>query len=693
MLLYSISFLLGICSIQQLAVLPELTVFILLPVCILLAIRHRLSKWSFLLRYISMAMAGAFWATLYANYYLETRLAEPLAGENIIITGKVLDIPTVKDSVQRFVIDINEFSSQDTDRQAVISSYSHLPKRLRLSWNYSKVTVKSGETWRFMVRLKPPHGLSNPAGFDYEAWLYQQGIHATGYVRKSELNQRLKSAHPLSVDALRQSLHQKINHQLIDSNYRGLITALAVGNRSFISPQQWRDLIQTGTNHLMAISGLHIGLAAAFGYWITRRSLPTAVMKKISAQQISICIGVIFALIYALLAGLSIPTQRALIMLICVAGALVLKRHFNPANVLSLALFLVLLIDPVSVLSAGFWFSFLAVAAIFYLLVKKTSLDVTEHDTQNEANRILKLTANTLWQWSRLQLVIALVLFPLSLLMFQQSSLISPMANFVLVPFVSFLVVPLILLALLFFVIYEPVALWLLELADSLLEFIWPFVHYLSDLPVSHWVYNVSGIGVTVLAMIGIAMMLSNVNWRYRSSGAFLIIPLFITPQNQFANGEFDMLLLDVGQGLSVVIQTKNHLMVYDAGARFSDELDSGLAVVLPMLRTLGAHKLDKLMISHGDNDHIGGAQSILDAYPLTAVLGQDIETLEAVNKSRCKKGDNWLWDGVLFEVLHPEVAIDKKRNNRSCVLKVTGPGGSLLLTGDIEKKRKSKSA
>ena len=147
------------------------------------------------------------------------------------------------------------------------------------------------------------------------------------------------------------------------------------------------------------------------------------------------------------------------------------------------------------------------------------------------------------------------------------------------------------------------------------------------------------------------------------------------------------MLLLDVGQGLSVIVQTKNHLMVYDTGARFSDELDSGLAVVLPMLRSLGAHQLDKLMISHGDNDHIGGAQSILDAYPLTAVLGQDIESLDALNKSRCKQGDNWLWDGVLFEVLHPEVAIDKKRNNRSCVLKVTGPGGSLLLTGDIEKK------
>jgi len=681
MLLYSISFLLGICIIQQLAVLPETGYFSVLPVVILLALRYRSIRYSLVLRYISMALAGALWASVFAQQYLVSRLPEALVGIDILIEGKVIDIPVSKGDARRFVIDADSFEVQTSSLAPLIADYPALPKRLRLSWYYSDVDVKAGESWRFLVRLKPPHGFLNPGGFDYEAWLYQQGIHATGYVRKSELNQRLKTSDGLSVDALRQSLFQKINHHLVDSEYRGLITALAVGNRSSIPQNQWDDLIKTGTNHLMAISGLHIGLAAAFGYWITRRILPAAVMEKISAQQISIAVGVFFAVGYALLAGLSIPTQRALIMLVCIVGAILLKRHFNPANGLSIALLLVLLIDPVSVLSAGFWFSFLAVAVIFYVFRKKSTGSDIEEESVSGFNR------SKVWRWGGLQLVIALALFPISLLMFQQTSLIAPIANFVLVPFVSFLVVPLVLLAIVFFVLYEPVALFLLDIANALLGFIWSFLHFLADMPLSHWVQNVAGLGVTLLALSGIAIMLSQLNWRIRTCGALLIFPLFISSHESPLIGGFDMLLLDVGQGLSVIIRTRDHVLVYDTGARFSDELDSGEAVVLPVLRTLGVAYIDKLIISHGDNDHIGGAESILDAFPHTQIIGQDIQALHGKNKITCQKGFEWEWDGVHFAFLHPDEKTYKKRNNRSCVLKVTGVGGSLLLTGDIEKK------
>ena len=688
MLLYSISFLLGICIIQQLAVLPSLGYFLILPISLLLSIGFRRYKSLLFLRYLSIAIAGAFWATLFAQHYLESRLVEPLAGMNIVVEGKVIGIPTVNGSVQRFMLDIDSFQAEDTALQEHIDNDVSLPKRVRISWYYSTVEVGAGQKWRFLVRLKPPHGFLNPGGFDYEAWLYQQGIHATGYVRESDLNRRLELANVYSIDALRQALNQKINLHLIDSQYRGLVAALAVGNRSFIEKQQWDDLIKTGTNHLMAISGLHIGLAAAFGYWITRRTLPGAVMKKISAQQICVGVGVLFALAYALLAGLSIPTQRALIMLMCIATAIISKRHFSSVNVLSVALLLVLIIDPVSVLSAGFWFSFLAVAAIFTLYRNKSKLDINETTdgvVHHKKHTVVEYSKTKLWQWGGLQLVIALALFPLSLLMFQQTSMIAPVANFILVPFVSFLVVPLVLLAIVFFAVYEPVAILILKLANVLLEFIWPFLHFLAELPLSHWVQNVQSLGLTVLAMTGIAVFLSPLSWRFRIIGVFLILPLFLPSQKQRLNGEFDVQLLDVGQGLSVVIATQNHVLVYDTGARFSDELDSGQAVVIPVLITMGVKHIDKLIISHGDNDHIGGANSILDAFPHTKVIGQDLQSLVTDDKQACRKGVIWTWDGVIFEFLHPGVKIQKKRNNHSCVLKVTGLGGSLLLTGDIE--------
>ena len=665
MLIKAVSFLAGVCAIQQLAQLPAAGFMVFPALLLLLWWKFRSRRYQRWLQSLSIVAIGALWASLHAYSYLEQRLPESQAGQDVLIEGVIQGIPLKQGRVQRFVVEVS-----DIEPSAITALAPQLrPQKLRISWYHAKETVHAGERWRLWVRLKPPHGFLNPGGFDYEAWLYQQGIHATGYVRKNAGNTRLASAGLFSVDARRQQLSQHIQRNLYTRSHAGLITALAVGDRSPISKQHWDTLINTGTNHLMAISGLHIGLAAAFGFWVARRLIPVRAMKRVPAQQCAISLGLLVAVLYALLAGLSIPTQRALLMLSCVAGAWLLKRNPRPLDTLALAMLAVLIWDPVAVLSAGFWFSFLAVGVILYVFSGR-------------------IAASRRWlQWSGLQISIALALFPLSLLLFQQTSLVSPLANLIMVPYVSFLVVPLVLMALLLMPVSSTLADALLRLANGLLEFIWPLLDALAQQSFAYWAHAAAGIGVVVLALLGVALLLAPRGIPARWLGLLLIVPVVSNAPVRPVAGAFELHLLDVGQGLAAIVQTQHHVLVYDTGARFSDKFNSGDAVVVPYLRHLAVAQLDKLIISHGDNDHIGGAEAVLEAFPATQIIGRDIEPLVASHKAGCVQGERWHWDGVDFEFLHPQAIDYSKPNNRSCVLKVSGQGGSLLLTGDIERK------
>ncbi len=477
----------------------------------------------------------------------------------------------------------------------------------------------------------------NPGGFDYEAWLFQHGIDATGYVRKSALNQRQPDVSPalsmatlmVPVNKIRQSLSQKIeaiaaktmlnNHSGIDykSDYKSgqnssfsLIKALAVGDKSSISNQQWRVLKNTGTSHLMAISGLHIGLAAFFAYLLIRRLVPAFVMKRIPAQHIALSGGLLVALLYAMVAGLSIPTQRAIIMLFVLSVMMLLRRNHRPVDALGFALLLVLLLDPLAVLSVGFWFSFSAVAVIFIALNSSrpgANKVTTGQKKKGLYHSVWFKVSSTLKQWIRLQLLITLFLLPLSLFMFQQVSLVSPIANLVLIPYVSFLVVPVVLVAIVCVFVLPSFADVLFRLAASLLDIIWPLLSYFSALPYALWVRG--DIDVIKLLLVTLAMLLlyfsrelsfyitshlQQINfqrssqqqviqkqtiqqravWILRFVACLLFFPLFIATKATFNTGEYQLTVLDVGQGSAAVIQTQNHVVVFDAGAKFSDKLD-----------------------------------------------------------------------------------------------------------------------
>ena len=657
MFLIALSLLAGVLYLNMLAQLPGIPVTIACFLSVAAWFIVRQGRSAIVCRALAMFLIGMSWAQWHASNYLERLLPENLAGKDIIINGIIDDIPVTDHSVQRFTVRVDAFNAEGYRGSA--------PGRLKLSWYYGE-EVRAGESWQFTVRLKPPHGFMNPGGFDYEAWLYHNGIHATGYVRNSERNRKTGTAAWFDSNAVRQCIAEFISQARHDSMFGGLIKALAVGDRSDIQAAQWQALINTGTNHLMAISGLHIGLAAAFGYALCRRLLPSPVMRRLPAQHAAMIAAVITAFIYATLAGFAIPTQRALLMLTCVVGASLCRRLTRPRDVLAMALAAVILWDPAAVMSAGFWFSFLAVAAIFY---------VVEAGAQR-----------SFWfKWGWLQCVIALALLPLSLFLFQQTSLVAPLANLIMVPYVSLLVVPLVLLAITLLPVSDTAAALLLQLADSLFSLIWPLLQWMSELPFSVLLKAQPGMLMTLLALAGAVMLLTPRLGSVRTVGVFMMLPALIWQPRPPAPGAYELNILDVGQGLAIVVKTHNHNLVYDTGARFSDRLDSGTAVLRPFLVHEGIRQIDLLMISHGDGDHIGGAASLLDAYPQTAVLGRGIESLNAVSSRPCHAGQRWVWDDVEFTLLHPDMATYPASNNRSCVLKIAGRGGTALLTGDIE--------
>jgi len=634
--------------------LPQLlSPYWLLTLIPLMIIVWRRSQWT-----VMWFVVAVVWASFQAQLRIDDQLDPTLERQDIVVSGFITSLPHHNDQRIRF-----EFKPENNDLK--------LPDKIRLSWYFPPPNLpQSGEKWQFSVRLKAPHGMSNPGGFDYEAWLFQQQIGATGYIRESDHNQKLHSANLLSVNHWRAQLIDKMSDVLKQSPSLALVQGLAVGNRDNMQTSQWDTLRQTGTSHLLAISGLHIGLAAALGFFIAKLlwRIRSRHLLTLSDRQAGAVGGFILALFYALLAGLSIPTQRALVMVSVVMLSIFIKRRTDPLHVLSLSLILILMLDPFAVLAAGFWLSFAAVACILYIA-----------QYRQPARK---------WLWLHIHLWIAIGLTPLLLLFFQETSLIAPLANLLAVPVISFLVVPLLLISMLLLSFDLRLAEWLLQLTEWLLSKLWWYLEWLAQSPFSVWQTPVFPVELLAISIIGTLIILAPRGWPLRWLGAVMLLPLFYYLPNKPESGEIWFTLLDVGQGLSAVVQTENHTLVFDTGPAFGN-FDTGAAVVVPYLRYQGIKQLDMLMISHADNDHIGGASAVLSSYPTKQILSSDPDKL--AGSEFCRDGQSWQWDQVRFDVLHPDKDQTGSRNNLSCVLKISGPYGTVLLTGDIERKAEIK--
>ncbi|MGQ5522018.1 DNA internalization-related competence protein ComEC/Rec2 [Chitinimonas sp. PSY-7] len=611
-------------------------------------------------RIVALILVAASLGIAYASWRAEIRLAErllpSLEGEAITVTGTVVGLPQSTRYGPRFRF------APDSGQSA------GLPPLLLLN-DYARPADKwqPGQRWSLQVKLKQPHGNANPGGFDYEGWLLAEGIGGTGNVNKRErqlLNDFVFS--PVHVlHRLRAALTSRIQHVLDKRPYTGVIIALVVGEQSGISQAQWQLFRATGITHLVSISGLHItlvaGLFATVVEWLWRRS--TRLTARWPARRVALAAGVLAALIYSLLAGFSVPTQRTLFMLTTAALAMLTGRHLAVSTIWCAALGACVLYDPWAVLAAGFWLSFFTVGAMLWALAS--------HQDQAEGWK------TTLMQWGAVQWAATLGSLPLLLILFQQLPLSSPLANALAIPLVSAVVTPLALLGTL-----EPTGI-LLKLAHFLLDFgctlLTPLAH-----PGGIWTQAQPASWTLLPAGLAIAVLLLPRGVPSRWLGVLLLLPIAFPILTLIPTGSFQATAFDVGQGLSVLVQTQNHALLFDTGPE-----GGGGRVVPGALRAAGIKQLDMLMLSHADSDHIGAAAAVLSTVrtlKISGVLPQQIPAnLPMPNHDACLAGQQWEWDGIRFDVLHPaRKDIATSDNAASCVLKISSPAGSLMIPGDI---------
>lgn len=605
---------------------------------------------------------GFCWAWFHACQLLCTPFPEALARAPLVVEGRVASIPSAEEHRTRFLLDVER--TWDADGTELDFS-----DRVRLSCYRDCPRLLAGERWRIAVRLKPRHGSLNPGGFDYERWLFEQCIAATGYPRGREAFERLDAGPGTYwLTRLRQRLAEHLAEVLDGSPQLGLIQALTLGERGALERETWDSFTRTGTNHLVAISGLHVGLVAGGVFWLARRlwSLSARLTLILAAPRAAAIAGLLAGFGYAALAGFAISTQRALIMLAVVLGALFWQRTLRPYRALTLALVGVLVWDPGAVLSYGFWLSFGAVAFLLLHLGQR-------------------LPSRDLWtRWGRAQWAVGLGLLPLLFLFFGQASLIAPLVNVVAVPLFSAPILPLVLIASLLSLLPitgldVPLRLvaegldWCVKGLDWLAALPWSAVH-LPARPLWAW----------ISALLGAVLLLAPRGLPGRWQGWILMLPLVVARPDAPGWGEVWFSLLDVGQGQAAVVETQDGILVYDTGPAYPGGFDTGTMMVAPFLQSRGIEHIDQLVVSHADRDHAGGASGLLVLVPADDILTGEPERLGLTGAQPCLAGETWTWSGVDFRLLHPE-RLDLKGNDASCVLEIRVGGRSILLTGDLD--------
>jgi len=615
-----------------------------------------------------MVLAGGFLGYGYAAWRAEVRLAEALPfaleGRDVPVTGIVGSLPQVDARGVRFLLHVERGDA--------------IPEWISLTWYGGRdgppPRIVAGQRWDLVVRLRRPRGLANPHGFDFEGWALERGVRAGGYVRPESVRVPVEESvagWPQSLHRWRGQVRERIDATLAGERLRGVIVALALGDQDAIAAEDWNTFWATGVGHLVSISGLHItmlaALAAAIAAWLWVRWPGAAI--RVPARRVAVVVGVAVALGYTLMTGYAVPAQRTFLMLAVGAACVLLDRHGTPSRVLALAALAVLLVDPWAVLTVGFWLSFGAVAAIFMAMGAR-------------AGKAGRLRAALTEQWS-----VTLAMAPIMLALFQQVSLVAPLANAIAIPVVSLLVVPLAIAGGFFAV---PFLLWAGH--EILLRLMTP-LEALASFEGATYETAEPTAAVLAAAMVGCAWLLAPRGVPMRSCGLFWIALLFVVPAPSPPPGAAWIDVLDVGQGLAVVVRTASHALLFDAGPSWY-ETDSGERIVVPYLRGEGVRALDGLVVSHRDDDHAGGAASVVlarsPAWMLSPLADADLLKQSVEPSLHCLAGQHWRWDGVEFRVLHPGPgAYDPQRrikeNDRGCVLRVVAAGGAALLTADIE--------
>ena len=669
-------------QLQQAELWPAWVYQLVLLAALLLAVPWRCRVWLGLA--VGLALFG--WTGWRASMYEAGALSPALEGQDLLLQGSVASLPQWGESGWQFEFDVE---SVQRSGQSV-----GVPDRVRLSWGSGfgaqaaggprergLPKLQAGQRWQFVARLRAPHGLANPHGFDTELWLWEQGLRATGSVRQGKRDPvpvLLAQTWRYPVAQLRQGVRSTIFQHVDNPRTAGLIAALVLGDQAALEPEDWDTFRRTGVAHLVSVSGTHITmfavLAVALLGWMWRQVARwwPGLLWRLPAPLVAQVGGLLLATAYAVFAGWGVPAQRTVIMLAVVVGLRLGGRRWPWPVVWLTAMNAVLLIDPWALLQPGFWLSFVAVGVLF----------ATAGSQGGPMRRWYHKAQDLL----RTQGLITLALAPLTLLLFGQLSLVGLLANLLAIPLVGGLLTPLALAG----VLCPP--LW--AVAD------WGFSVWLHSLEwMAGWSLAVLErpalpAALAWLAVLGGGLLVLRLPWGARLCGMGLLWPALVYAPPRPPAGAFELLAADVGQGTAVLVRTQRHTLLYDTGPQAGRQSDAGQRVLVPLLRA-GGERLDTLVLSHSDNDHTGGAHSVLLAQPQAEVWASfDALPTLAVAERQCQAGQAWEWDGVQFDFLHPsttEATQDTSDNARSCVLRIRASGRTALLSGDIpaaEEKR-----
>jgi competence protein ComEC len=681
--------------------------------------------WRMGLAVVALGLCGFGLTGLRATAYLGEALDPALEGRDVRITGVVSNLPQRNESGLRFRLEVE---AAVLDGQAV-----RVPPLMDVGWyggafsagpavvgdatpvtalNRLPADVQAGERWDMTVRLKAPHGSRNPHGFDYELWLWEQGVQATGYVRATArdpvpvlLGQTWRHPIVLARQAVRSNIYQQVQMR----QFAGMIAALVVGDQAAIDRVDWDVFRATGVAHLVSISGLHItmfawGTALLVG-WLWRRSGRLCI--ALPAPSAALIGGVLLATAYAVFSGWGVPAQRTCLMLATVALLRLSNARWPWPHVWMLACAVVVAVDPWALLQAGFWLSFVAVGVLFatdsgathaYSTgargLKGSVLSGPQSSVGPPQGRFAPLggsairVAKSVGAAFHEQWVITVALTPLTLLLFGQVSVVGLAANALAIPWITLVVTPLAMLGVL-----VP-ALW--DAAAGAIGWLYAYLQWLAS-----WSWAVIAVAVPPVwagaaGVLGGVVLVMPWQWSMRLLGVPLLLPVLLWRAPLPAAGQFELLAADIGQGNAVLVRTANHALLYDAGPRFSLESDAGHRVLVPLLQALHT-RLDTLILSHRDMDHVGGAPAVLTMQPQAQLLSS-IETdnpLQSLRPAqRCVAGQHWDWDGVQFDILHPQAddyGAAAKPNAMSCVLRISNGAQTALLVGDIEQPQEAR--
>ena len=648
---------------------------------------------------------GFAWNIRYAQVRLGNILISELEGRELVIEGRIAALPQSKSDGAKFAFAVDQvFAGQQRIDQC--------PDKIYLSWqpawrNPQDIPeIIPGQRWRFKVKLKQPYGTLNPYTFDFERWAFHQNFGASGSVRSGSLlaHQEIGLLEfEFRMELARWKLRKKIQDLLPkDARYAGVIIALVMGDQNAIDQNDWRVFNATGIGHLISISGLHVTMLAGVGATLAgfiwrRRHFPLLMpVSKVAAMA-----GFLTAFVYAWLAGFQIPAQRTMYMVGVVGFALWTGRNPRSFDIWWWALLIVLLIDPMAPYTPGFWLSFGAVAAILYamgnsvgLLGIPTGKELDIHWSQ----RVIQ----ALFEACRVQAVVTIALLPLTLYWFYQVSVVSPLANAFAIPVVSYIVTPLAIAGAL---LPEFIGRWLLLAAHFSMEYLSECLHWMADWKWSVLWQQQPAWWALLLSAVGIAYAIApgplKLNWRSRTAALCLLIPLFIRIDSPaISSGQFIATVFDIGQGTAVLIETASKKLLYDTGPIQGKKDDAGQRILLPYLQARGIDQIDRMVISHSDSDHIGGANSLLKQIQFSSMMGslpstnpllQNLQSRK-IASIPCRYGQYWIWDEVEFYIWHPhenflfEKAYSGKPNEMSCVLEVRSQDTSFWLTGDVER-------